>query len=43
MDVYAIVAEELAEAATVSIAAFVPRKGKITPGGASNVPSGGPQ
>jgi hypothetical protein len=28
-DVYAVVAEELAEAAAVSIAAFVPRRNKI--------------
>jgi integrase len=34
MDVYAVVAEELAEAAAVAIAAFVPRR-------ASNVPAKG--
>jgi hypothetical protein len=28
MDVYAVVAEELAEAAAVSIAAYVPRKAR---------------
>lgn len=35
-DVYAVVAEELAEAAAVRIAAFVPRKNKINAVGASN-------
>ena len=37
MDVYAVVAEELAEAAAVAIAAFVPRKAA----GANNVPTSG--
>lgn len=41
MDVYTEVAEELADAAASAIAAFVPRKNKIVPGGASNVPDGG--
>ena len=36
MDVYAEVAEELAEAAAVAIAAFIPRRAKTVPNGASN-------
>ncbi|ADP84420.1 tyrosine-type recombinase/integrase [Pseudofrankia inefficax] len=40
-DVYAVVAEELAEAAAVRIAAFVPRHNKIKAVGASNVPARG--
>ena len=42
MDVYTEVAEELADAAASAIAAYVPRKSKIVPGGAISVPSGGP-
>jgi integrase len=41
-DVYTEVAEELADAAASAIAAYVPRRGKIVPGGAIPVPSGGP-
>lgn len=40
-DVYAVVAEELAEAAAVKIAAFVPRRNRPAAVGASIVPSGG--
>ncbi len=36
MDVYADVAEELAEAAAVAIAAFVPRRAKAVPNGGGN-------
>ena len=39
-DVYAVVAEELAEQAAVAISAFVPRRGRPTAVGAINVPSG---
>ncbi len=39
MDVYTEVAEELADAAASAIAAFVPRKSKIGPRRASNVPA----
>jgi hypothetical protein len=39
MDVYTEVAEELADAAASAMAAFVPRKSKIGPGRASNVPA----
>jgi integrase len=42
MDVYTEVAEELADAAASAIAAYVPRKSKIVPGGAISVPSGAP-
>ena len=38
-DVYAVVAEELAVAAAVKIAAFVPRRNRAAAGRASNVPS----
>lgn len=38
-DVYAVVAEELAEAAAVAIAAFVPRRARPAAVGASNVPA----
>jgi len=41
MDVCANVAEELATSAADAIAAYVPRKGKIVPGGATDVPRGG--
>jgi integrase len=41
MDVYAEVAEELADAAATAIAAYVPRKGKIVSSGANSVPDGG--
>jgi integrase len=40
-DVYAVVAEELAEDAAVAIAAFVPRQNRLSAVGAINVPSGG--
>lgn len=40
-DVYAVVAEELAEDATRRIAAFIPRQNRLSAVGASNVPSGG--
>jgi integrase len=39
-DVYAVVAEELAEQAAVAIAVFVPRRSRAVAGGAINVPSG---
>jgi integrase len=38
-DVYVTVAEELADAAASAMEAFVPRKNKIVPGRASNVPA----
>lgn len=41
MDVYAVVAEELAEDAARRIAAFIPRQNRLSVVGASNVPSGG--
>lgn len=41
MDVYAVVAEELAEQAAVAISAFVPRQKRPAAVGAINVPSGG--
>jgi integrase len=41
MDVYTEVAEELADAAASAIAAFVPRKSRIVPDRASNVPAEG--
>jgi integrase len=40
-DIYVTVAEELADAAASAIEAFVPRKNKIVPGRASNVPASG--
>ncbi|QQM41998.1 site-specific integrase [Streptomyces liliifuscus] len=40
-DVYAVVAEELAEDATRRIAAFIPRQNRLSAVGASTVPSGG--
>lgn len=40
-DVYAVVAEELAEQAAVAISAFVPRQKRPAAVGAINVPSGG--
>jgi integrase len=40
MDIYAEVAEELADAAASAIASYIPRKGKLA-GGAIPVPSGG--
>jgi integrase len=40
MDVYAVVADEMAEDATRRISAFIPRQGRLTAVGASNVPSG---
>ena len=40
-NVYTEVAEELADAAAVAIASFIPRQSKITSGRASNVPAGG--
>ena len=40
-DIYVEVAEEMAEEAAAAIQAFVPRKGKIIPGRASNVPARG--
>lgn len=40
-DVYAVVAEELAEQAAVAISAFVPRQNRPAAVGANNVPSGG--
>lgn len=40
-DVYAVVAEELAEQAATAIAAFVPRRQRLSAVGANNVPSGG--
>ncbi|WP_405585362.1 tyrosine-type recombinase/integrase [Streptomyces sp. NBC_01092] len=40
-DVYAVVAEELAEDATRKIAAFIPRQNRLKAVGAINVPSGG--
>jgi integrase len=39
-DVYAVVAEELAEQAAIAIAAFVPRRNRAVASGAINVPSG---
>lgn len=39
-DVYAVVAEEMAEDATRKIAAFIPRQNRLSAVGASNVPSG---
>ncbi|MGO8979493.1 MAG: tyrosine-type recombinase/integrase, partial [Streptosporangiaceae bacterium] len=41
MDTYTSVAEELAEDAASRMAAYVPRKGKIVPARATNVPNGG--
>ncbi|MEU2598455.1 site-specific integrase [Streptomyces hirsutus] len=41
MDVYAVVAEELAEDATRRIAAFIPRQNRLSAVGANTVPSGG--
>lgn len=41
MDVYAVVAEELAEDAARRISAFIPRARRLEAVGASNVPSGG--
>ena len=41
MDIYAEVAEELADAAASAIASYIPRKGKLA-GGAISVPTGGP-
>jgi hypothetical protein len=41
-DIYIEVAEELADAAASAIAAYVPRRGKIVPGGVISVPSRGP-
>lgn len=40
-DVYAVVAEELAEDATRRIAAFIPRQNRLSAVGANTVPSGG--
>ena len=40
-DVYAVVAEELADDATRKISAFIPRQNRLSAVGASNVPSGG--
>ncbi|EGE43207.1 tyrosine-type recombinase/integrase [Streptomyces sp. SID4928] len=40
MDVYAVVAEEMAADATARIAAFIPRQNRLAAVGASNVPSG---
>ncbi|MFF3911781.1 tyrosine-type recombinase/integrase [Streptomyces sp. NPDC001848] len=40
-DVYAVVAEELAEDATRKIAAFIPRQNRLSAVGANTVPSGG--
>lgn len=40
-DVYAVVAEEMAEDATRRIAAFIPRQGRLSAVGANTVPSGG--
>lgn len=40
-DVYAVVAEELAEDATRKISAFIPRQNRLSAVGASTVPSGG--
>lgn len=40
-DVYAVVAEELAEDATRRISTFIPRQNRLAAVGASNVPSGG--
>lgn len=40
-DVYAVVAEELAEDATRKIAAFIPRQNRLSAVGAITVPSGG--
>jgi hypothetical protein len=40
MDIYAEVAEELADAAASAIASYIPRKGKLA-GGAIPVPDGG--
>lgn len=40
-DVYAVVAEELAEDATRKISAFIPRQNRLSAAGASTVPSGG--
>lgn len=40
-DVYAVVAEEMAEDATRRIAAFIPRQQRLSAVGAINVPSGG--
>lgn len=39
-DVYAVVAEELAEDATRKISAFIPRQGRVLAVGANTVPSG---
>ncbi|MFK0125547.1 tyrosine-type recombinase/integrase [Streptomyces nigra] len=41
MDVYAVVADEMAEDATRRIAAFIPRQNRLSAVGASTVPSGG--
>lgn len=41
MDIYAVVAEEMAEDATRRIAAFIPRQNRLSAVGASSVPSGG--
>ncbi|GHA63968.1 site-specific integrase [Streptomyces tendae] len=41
MDIYAVVAEEMAEDATRRIAAFIPRQNRLSAVGASNVPSRG--
>ncbi|MEU0428525.1 site-specific integrase [Streptomyces canus] len=40
-DVYAVVAEELADDATRKISAFIPRQNRLSAVGASTVPSGG--
>jgi integrase len=40
-DVYAVVAEEMAEDATRKIAAFIPRQNRLSAVGANTVPSGG--
>ncbi|MGW1503746.1 tyrosine-type recombinase/integrase [Streptomyces mirabilis] len=40
-DVYAVVAEELAEDATRKISAFIPRQSRLSAVGANTVPSGG--
>lgn len=40
-DIYTEVAEELAEAAAVAIASFIPRKGRMAAGSANIVPTGG--
>lgn len=40
MDVYAVVAEEMAEDATRRISAFIPRQGRLAAVGANTVPSG---